>query len=137
MSRYIVRALLRAACAVGFVACPGETPGQSAVEEYVFVPDTEREVMILREDFILFGKLDAAGNFLETFRRDLRLPGSGAAGDAIRINAPDYTSSGPKPRPVYEYRSGRLIKGVIDAKGNFVPDLGSTVIPFKDYRYTP
>jgi hypothetical protein len=38
---------------------------------------------------------------------------------------------------VYEYRSGRLIKGVIDTKGYFVPDLDGKVIEFKDYKYKP
>jgi hypothetical protein len=36
---------------------------------------------------------------------------------------------------VYEFRSGRLIKGEIDAKGYFIPEIGSKVIDFKDYRY--
>lgn len=38
--------------------------------------------------------------------------------------------------PVYEYRSGRLIPGILD-KGAFIPDLGSAVIPFEDYRCKP
>lgn len=36
---------------------------------------------------------------------------------------------------VYEFRSGRLIKGTLHASGNFVPELGSKVIEFKDYDY--
>jgi hypothetical protein len=36
--------------------------------------------------------------------------------------------------PVYEYRSGRLIKGELDKEGDFIPDLGSKVTDFKDYR---
>ncbi len=38
--------------------------------------------------------------------------------------------------PVYEYRSGRLIKGELDKEGNFLPDLPGKVIDFKDYRYS-
>ncbi len=34
---------------------------------------------------------------------------------------------------VYEYRSGRLIKGTLQKTGNFVPELGSTILDFKDY----
>lgn len=34
---------------------------------------------------------------------------------------------------VYEYRSGRLIKGRLQKTGNFVPELGSKVLDFKDY----
>jgi hypothetical protein len=37
--------------------------------------------------------------------------------------------------PVYEYRSGRLIEGLIDDDGNFVPAVDSKVIDFKSYRY--
>ena len=37
------------------------------------------------------------------------------------------------PEPVYEFRSGRLIKGMLQATGNFVPELGSKVTDFKDY----
>ncbi len=37
------------------------------------------------------------------------------------------------PEAVWEYRSGRLIKGMLQATGNFVPELGSKVIDFKDY----
>jgi hypothetical protein len=34
---------------------------------------------------------------------------------------------------VYEFRSGRLIKGTLHKTGNFVPELGSTILDFKDY----
>jgi len=36
---------------------------------------------------------------------------------------------------VYEFRSGRLIKGEINAKGYFIPEIGAKVIDFKDYHY--
>ena len=34
------------------------------------------------------------------------------------------------------YRSGTLIRGIIDDEGDFIPDVGSTVIDFKDYKYS-
>jgi hypothetical protein len=34
---------------------------------------------------------------------------------------------------VYEYRSGRLLKGVLKRNGTFVPELDSRVLDFKDY----
>jgi hypothetical protein len=40
----------------------------------------------------------------------------------------------PGREQVYEYRSGQLIKGELDKEGNFVPELGSKVMSFKDYR---
>lgn len=35
---------------------------------------------------------------------------------------------------VYEFRSGRLIKGTLHKTGNFVPELGSKILDFKDYN---
>jgi hypothetical protein len=40
---------------------------------------------------------------------------------------------GKESEEVYEYRSGRLIKGTLQKTGNFVPELGSKVLDFKDY----
>ena len=37
------------------------------------------------------------------------------------------------PEEVYEFRSGRLIKGMLQESGNFIPELGSKIIDFKDY----
>jgi len=36
------------------------------------------------------------------------------------------------PEEVYEYRAGRLIKGKLQLSGNFVPELGSKIIDFKE-----
>jgi hypothetical protein len=64
----------------------------------------------------------------------------------IRVKQPDVLQDGsgrtiyytlPKDgkdtEEVYEYRSGRLIRGTLHMSGNFVPELGSTVLDFKDY----
>jgi len=45
--------------------------------------------------------------------------------------------NGRPEKNVYEFRSGRLIKGELDAKGHFIPEIGSKVIDFKDYHYRP
>lgn len=37
------------------------------------------------------------------------------------------------PEAVFEYRSGRLIKGMLHKTGNFAPELGSKVLDFKEY----
>src|SRR5262249_9723964 len=95
--------------------------------EYAFVPDTDRLVEIRRGDIMLVGKLDADGNFLEERRFDG--PTSAGTKPSVLLNG--------KPGLAYEYRAGRLIKGEIRADGNFVPEAGSTVILFKDYRYSP
>ncbi|MGL4420127.1 MAG: hypothetical protein ACRCZF_05655, partial [Gemmataceae bacterium] len=51
---------------------------------------------------------------------------------------PNYTYTlplyGEKSEPCFEYRSGRLIKGILHDTGNFAPEIGSKVIPFTDYK---
>lgn len=37
--------------------------------------------------------------------------------------------------PVWEYRSGSLIKGLLKSDGTFVPELGSDITRFKDYKF--
>lgn len=100
---------------------------------YAYVEDTSRIVGVHRGNSVFLGKLDHAGNFLREAKwPPLRL-GAGESG------VPDYELINLR-RPgrihVYEYRSGRLIKGEIDEDGNFVPDLGERVIQFKEYEYS-
>src|SRR5207302_9167959 len=80
-----------------------------------------------REEGTYLGRLDARGNFVP-------LPGakplgwtSGAKLINGRLNADES---------VYEFRCGTLIKGKFDDRLNFIPDVGSTVIAFKDYKYS-
>jgi hypothetical protein len=40
---------------------------------------------------------------------------------------------GADREPTYEYRSGRLLKGILLKNGSFVPDLDSRVLDFKEY----
>src|SRR5262245_21034790 len=98
MSRAIVCTLLLASCAAGFSAAPPPPGG-----EYVFAPDTARLVGIERGDLVLVGKLDTDGNFLESARQKKGEESSGARFDLLNRPAADG-----KPRPAYEYRSGRL-----------------------------
>jgi hypothetical protein len=101
--------------------------------QYVYEQDLTRIVALERLGLFYLGHLDAAGNFIE----DITF-------EPFRVNAP---YSGPhfrelnwprtKTEKVYEYRSGRLIRGRWSEDGNFVPDLGSKVIEFGEYRYSP
>jgi uncharacterized protein (TIGR03067 family) len=98
-------------------------------EEYVFVKDTDRWVGLLNGNGLLVGKLDANGDFTETYR--LKGPYS---------MIPSFTLinfSGPKAKKAYEFRSGRLIKGELMKEGNFVPETDSTIVKFEDYKYDP
>jgi hypothetical protein len=138
MRRDTVRALLLVAWAAGLGATVSAATPPPVVDEYVFVPDTDREVGIKRGNRLLVGKLDADGNFLEKERERewLDWTRSSAFFGEIINNYALNPAGQPVPRPVYEYRSGRLIKGVIDLNHNFVPEAGSAVIPFQDYRYS-
>ena len=100
-------------------------------------------------DVLEFGHLSDEGEFFP----DPDLPSISRAGIRTPIKddpfgVPRYYTvphppwdRGPKqegqkesdPEPVYEFRSGRLIKGMLQATGNFVPELGSKVTDFKDY----
>jgi hypothetical protein len=96
--------------------------------EYVFIPDTDRYVAYAWGRRVVMGKLDA--------RRNLRVTHEGTPPDyghrpavlIIRFDAPTR---------VYEFRSGRLVLGKMMPDGNFVPEIGSAVTRFDDYRYGP
>jgi len=98
--------------------------------EYEFVADTTRVVGISRSPFLLVGTLNAQGDFIQEHKLEGLLSRSGMPAFTM-IN-----SVGMEPRKVYEYRSGRLIRGELSAKyGAFVPEVGAAVIKFEDYRY--
>ena len=135
MTRLTVHTLLlaTAACAAGHGCAPSAVPpprAGEAGEKYVFVPDTDRLVEIVRGDLVLTGKLDINGDFLEDphHRRKTNMP---------VYSQPSIVLLNANQGPAYEYRSGQLIKGVIADWGNFVPEIGSAVVPFTDYRYGP
>jgi hypothetical protein len=100
---------------------------------YEFVPDPARCVEVRRRDgdweFWSLGTLDAAGHFLPDKdylnRTGLKPDGAPAA---VLLNRDGLG-------PVYEYRSGRLVRGTIDGRLNFVPEVSSKVVSFQDYSY--
>jgi hypothetical protein len=106
----------------------------SPAGDYEFVRERNRWVEVQRRDrdqlYWSIGKLDPAGNFVPDKdylnRTDLKPTDAPAA---VLLNRDGLG-------PVYEYRSGRLVRGRIDPwTRNFVPEVGSTVLDFKDYRY--
>jgi hypothetical protein len=108
---------------------PAPTPS-----EYEFVPNTDTLFDLSRVGWWAIGKLDEAGNFNPDPRWANITTGPGPHGGSHmpatqRLNGP--------PGPAYEYRSGRLIPGELDKKGNFVPELGGKIIPLEDYRPGP
>ncbi|HEY2784127.1 MAG TPA: hypothetical protein VGJ05_04055 [Fimbriiglobus sp.] len=88
------------------------------------------------KEWMSFGILDRTGTFIPD--DDLppiprtKLP-HGVAGQTktIFFNLP---IDGKKTEEAYEYRSGRLIRGTLDDTGNFTPEIGSTIMDFKDFE---
>ncbi len=100
---------------------------------YRYVEDTSPYVGVRRGQALFLGKLNSAGAFVPDCRwRGLRLGTALSSVPHFQI----INLRRPGRIHVYEYRSGRLIKGELDEEGNFVPDLGSQVIDLKDYHYS-
>jgi hypothetical protein len=105
-----------------------------SASDYIFVQDRDRRVEVQRRDgdqlYWSIGTLDPAGNFIpdkDYLNRTDPSPADAPA--AVLLNRDGLG-------PVYEYRSGRLVRGRVDPwTHNFVPEVGSTVLDFRDYRY--
>ena len=110
-------------CCAAVALCVGYHPREP---EYVFVPDTARRVGFYRQRAEYIGRLDADGKFHEEMRIGLHDFGSFKEGTFTVIG---------RRGPVYEFRAGKLVKGVIDSDGVFVPDPDAPVIRFQDYKY--
>ncbi len=118
-------ALVALAGALLYFPTPGLTA--PAQDEYVYVPDTKRLVALTRNGCEIVGHLDETGFFTPDPKWPVVQGGHPTSGvDIDLLNG--------WPGTAYEYRSGRLILGMIDQKGNFVPNLGSKVISFEQYR---
>jgi hypothetical protein len=100
-------------------------------ERYVFVENPDRTVDIYRGKWLLTGKLDKNGDFIQE-NRFSRSGGSAKPTPPNVINFP-----GTKPRKAYEFRSGMLVPGELQPDGHFVPEAGGKIIRFTDYQYTP
>jgi len=101
--------------------------------EYLFVRDLDRWVGVRCGEWLHIGKLDGEGNFTTTYR---------FRANAGLSHVPRFTWITPsdvEPKPVFEMRSFRLIRGVMSSNGKFVPDPGSTGLTFEEYKskYTP
>jgi hypothetical protein len=115
--------------------------------EYVFQQDLKLTVGFLRRGYVHIGRLDAEGNFIEDRRMTPilhpKLPRISGLARQIEMEEEFLASisiiNDPKQvnEIVYEYRSGRLIKGNLTDEGSFVPTVGERTILFTDYQYRP
>jgi hypothetical protein len=112
-------------CCAAVALCAGYHPPEP---EYVFIPDTARRVVIFRQQMSFFGTLDTDGNFHEELRIGFEKSGSFQKGTCTPIG---------RRGPAYEYRAGKLVKGVIGTDGMFVPDPNAPVTHFINYKYSP
>jgi hypothetical protein len=106
------------------------------LSEHEYQEDLDAKVWHQQRGRRFIGYLDAAGNF---YPDPKRIPNNGYRLEAAWFGESARWTNAPFRDPeetVYEYRSGRLIKGVMKKNGDFVPDFGSTVIPFADYKYS-
>jgi hypothetical protein len=135
---------------------PAIVPPTTSLEaEFDFKPDVARLIARIQHDQIVFGYLDAQGEFLRE-RRLPPVPPQPGDDASVRsppsINSNDETSKPLPPtstwvvvinkarrphEPVYEFRSGSLIAGTLDHDGNFVPEVDSEILAASKYRYSP
>jgi hypothetical protein len=108
-------------------------PETQAGDEYVYVEEPGKTVAIRRNGRYYYGYLNSTGNFTP----DVSYPPT-KVGASIRSGPPfrciDLASAKPVEF-VYEFRSGLLIRGMLTKEGEFIPDEGSRVMNFKDYKY--
>jgi hypothetical protein len=133
-----VTALARQAwvlCALVAALALGADPACARAEgekvPYEYREDLKPYVGLLRQGLVALGHLDAKGNFVPLPKVepiDPRRPFSGPA--YTIINRPTRPNE-----PVYEFRSGLLVRGKLTEEGDFVPDEGGKVIPLRAYRY--
>jgi len=121
-----------------FGACgtTNQPSGQEAAtadsDEYKFVEDTSRWIVLIQGETDSIGKLDADGNFVPD-KRWFQLK----KGQPLSSVPPRTLINGFPHKGVYEFRSRRLVPGDLDDSGNFIPTVGGRIIDFKDYHYSP
>jgi hypothetical protein len=136
------------------LATVGSPPafGTKPMADYELVPDTARFVRLELPAWqtwgIDVGRLDAAGNFIpqsyEDNSRLFRIPpppknpvDEQPIIELIKVPVINDPADGAEVETVYEFRSGSLIKGSLYKDGGFKPELGSRIISFEDYHYSP
>jgi hypothetical protein len=102
--------------------------------EYVYVEDPKAWVVMQRGGLRYWGHLDAAGNFLPD-RNRTPYPVDGPLISGAPLARFANFPRGGQEEQVYEFRSGRLIKGTLNKQGDFVPDAHAKVTSFGDYYY--
>jgi hypothetical protein len=117
--------------ASGFVADRACAQPEGEKVQYEYREDLKPYVGLLRQGRVALGHLDAKGNFIP-------LPKVEPIDPRNPFSGPHYTIINRPSRPnepVYEFRSGLLVKGKLTEAGDFVPDEGGKVIPLRAYHH--
>ena len=105
----------------------GELAWLGGEDGYEFRENLGRKILFQSPNgFFFIGYFDAPGNFV---------PREGAYHGPYSGSAEDVKAIAARKKTVYEFRSRMLVKGKLDDQWNFVPEIGSEVIRFEDYRY--
>jgi hypothetical protein len=114
---------------MSWIVVSATEPTQAA--RFVYREDLTRLVGFHTKEGLLIGRLDPKGDFV-------RLPGDRAVvvGNSADLEVEEINVPRVRGEIVFEFRSGSLIKGRFDSAGSFVPLIGSTVVDFKEYRYS-
>lgn len=104
---------------------------------FEFVPGTTEDYFHKLNKHLYYGQIDKYGNFVQYSN-----PSGSQVPEYIGNVFPKsftkhyefFVSSGGSLATVYEYRSGRLIPGIVE-RFNFVPDIGGKVIPLSEYHF--
>jgi hypothetical protein len=91
-----------------------------------YVAESAPTVGYVKADKKYIGHLDKAGNFVSVEESQGGFDGAG------NIQVRNLPANGER-EAVFEYRSARLVRGVLVKDGHFIPDAGSKVISFRDY----
>jgi hypothetical protein len=116
-----------------FFGTAAATAAPAPPVEYVFFPVAAMPATFRwdgDDGSVRVGSFDAAGEF------HLREKFTWGQAHAIGNHAPPTpTIRIDKPTRAYEFRSGRLILGTLGTDGKFVPEIGSNVVAFADYKH--
>jgi hypothetical protein len=102
---------------------------------FFYEEDLRRLIRIHRPSLYMDGAFDSDGEFVPSSIVDLsKGPVVYSGPHTHDANLPLRADPKTKTESVYEFRSGVLVPGKLDAAGNFVPTAGAKMIAFADYK---
>ncbi|MFT3883379.1 MAG: hypothetical protein QM703_27475 [Gemmatales bacterium] len=109
-------------------------------QDYEFIGHEESTVMHRVGGLSCHGTIDKYGSFkpnLDDLEDAIKKFGTNARTLRPGATPPQLISTRTPNEKVFEYRTGILIPMIIDMNRGLIPELGGTIIDFKDYVYSP